>query len=187
MLNLRALTAADAAQVAGVHAESWRSAYRGILPDSYLDRDVDAERLVYWENRLNAPGQGDCGVLALNHETPVGFGFAIANESPAWGHLLDNLHVLSSLRGMGVGRALLLALTEALGREAADNGLHLWVYAANHAACRFCARLGASQLHSEVVDIKGGGRTLALVFTGGHLRWDCTVHGFSCRSARQRI
>ena len=34
--------------IAAIHAASWRSAYRGIYPDSYLDEEAPAERRAFW-------------------------------------------------------------------------------------------------------------------------------------------
>jgi hypothetical protein len=36
-VSFRPADASDSAAVAGLHTASWRHAYRGILPDSYLD------------------------------------------------------------------------------------------------------------------------------------------------------
>ena len=40
MLTLREGTEHDAAAIAQLHADSWRSAYRGMLSDEYLDHRV---------------------------------------------------------------------------------------------------------------------------------------------------
>ena len=37
-MEIRYMRAGDAAEVGGVYAESWRYAYRGIVPQAYLDR-----------------------------------------------------------------------------------------------------------------------------------------------------
>ena len=37
VLTVRRATPEDAAGVAGVHVRSWQVAYRGLLPDDYLD------------------------------------------------------------------------------------------------------------------------------------------------------
>ena len=41
---------------------------------------------------------------------PVGFAFASLDEDPTWGTLLDNLHLLPSHQGTGIGRGLLAAV-----------------------------------------------------------------------------
>ena len=36
-ITIRPATAADAAQIARVRVDCWRSTYRGLVPDAYLD------------------------------------------------------------------------------------------------------------------------------------------------------
>jgi GNAT superfamily N-acetyltransferase len=158
------MTAADAAAVANIHALSWRVAYRGILPQRYLDAEVAADRLALWQHRLRDEAPGGRGVVAHNAATMVGFAYACADHSTEWGHLLDNLHVLPECRGRRIGHALLLSLIDAAFPAAHDGAMHLWVYDANAAARRFYARLGATRVHGEVVDTPGGGRRDASVY-----------------------
>ena len=51
-LGLREAGAADWEGVADLQIASWRSAYRGILSDDYLDGPVVAERRAVWRERL---------------------------------------------------------------------------------------------------------------------------------------
>ncbi len=51
-MKIREATAAEAATIASLHAESWRAAYRGILTDKFLDNDVHRERLALWQERF---------------------------------------------------------------------------------------------------------------------------------------
>ena len=43
-ITTRPIVATDAATVADLHTTSWRSAYRGMLRDDYLDGDIATER-----------------------------------------------------------------------------------------------------------------------------------------------
>ena len=45
----------DAAAIAALHAESWRSAYRGLIPDDDLGNGLDDERRKFWEDRFASP------------------------------------------------------------------------------------------------------------------------------------
>lgn len=42
-MNIRRATAGDAVALANVHIDFWRSAYRGLVPDSHLD-SLDYDR-----------------------------------------------------------------------------------------------------------------------------------------------
>ena len=114
MVTYRPIVAPDATTIARIHATSWRSAYRGILPDEYLDDDIDADRLTHWRRRLSAPTERDVGVLALQDGAPVGFGFAVRDDDERWGSMLDNLHVLPEHKGHGLGRSLMRELVAQL-------------------------------------------------------------------------
>ena len=52
-LNFREATEHDSAAIAKLHAESWRSAYRGFISDDYLDDRVYSERASLWEQRFS--------------------------------------------------------------------------------------------------------------------------------------
>src|SRR5262245_61985606 len=52
-MQYREATAADAEQIAQLHAASWQRTYRGILRDEYLDNDALADRRAVWAERLD--------------------------------------------------------------------------------------------------------------------------------------
>jgi hypothetical protein len=45
----------DAAGIARVHVNSWRSTYRGIVPDQFLDSLSLERREQYWHDLLSDP------------------------------------------------------------------------------------------------------------------------------------
>jgi hypothetical protein len=69
---LRAARPDDAEAVAGVHVRSWQVAYRGLLPDDYLDglRAEDrAARYTFAERDLQRPET----IVAIERGTVCGF------------------------------------------------------------------------------------------------------------------
>lgn len=139
------MQASDAEIVATLHATSWRSAYRGIVPDSFLDHDVFAERRAVWRERLQTPTPADIafGIVAESDAGELnGFVYALPKHDPSCGTLVDNLHVHPDHKGCGLGRRLLQAVVRELG-PAHTQPLHLWVLDQNEPAKRFYARLGA--------------------------------------------
>ena len=64
----RAVTGDDEA-LADVHVRAWQTAYRGILPDDFLDALDVAVRVERWRNWIASPGKGEFTLVA---ETPVG-------------------------------------------------------------------------------------------------------------------
>jgi hypothetical protein len=63
-MDYREATAADAAAIAGLHADSWRRHYRGAYLDSFLDGDVIADRMAEWADRLSRPAPDRYTVVA---------------------------------------------------------------------------------------------------------------------------
>ena len=57
--RLRRAGAADAEQIAVLHADSWRRHYRGGYADSFLDGDIVADRRSVWSARLAAPANSE--------------------------------------------------------------------------------------------------------------------------------
>ena len=128
----------DAGSIAGLHADSWRRHYRGAYSDSFLDGDVEADRLELWAERLNREAEtaGTATVMAEDGGELVGFVHVVFDEDPEWGSLVDNLHVTWGRKRGGVG-TLLMAEAAAVVIEHGAGGLYLWVLEQNEAAQGF--------------------------------------------------
>ncbi len=164
-IALRPITPADADAVAALHAASWRSAYRGIFSDQFLDHEVAQERQQAWRERLQVtPSATDWGVVAEDAQGRlVGFAYVMPDHDPDWGHYIDNLHVAPDLKGGGVGKRLMQAVVAQLPAAPA-RPLHLWVLDANQPAKRFYAKLGADFAEQRIDDSLAGEQ---------HLVWRC--------------
>jgi GNAT superfamily N-acetyltransferase len=156
-LIFRRGTKSDARAIASLHAESWRDAYRGILPDSYLDEEIADERADLWRSRFSSLSSDRFHVVLA--ESPgglVGFVCVLLDEDPKWGACLDNLHVLSPWRNRGVGRRLFGMAVQWVMSEEPTWPIHLWVFEANADARRLYDALGGeiAQQHKKEV-LKG--------------------------------
>ncbi len=150
-------SASDAATIAALHAESWRSAYRGLYRDEFLDGPVFEERLWFWNERLAAPHSERRQVsLATAAGEPVGFACVLLDDDPAWSPLLDNLHVKPAHKGRGIGARLLAASREWIARVAPGQPMHLWVMEGNTAARHFYGRQGGTVAERSTVDYGPG-------------------------------
>lgn len=141
-ISLRPATLADAALIASIHSTSWRATYRGLLPDAFLDGEVNGERAAYWEARLSAPGGERRSVLIAELAgEPIGFVCVERQPESAWGVLLDNLHALPEHQGIGVGKLLMRAAKD-WARAQGETQLYLYVLEGNMAAIGFYERQG---------------------------------------------
>lgn len=101
-VQYREATELDSRAIAALHADSWRRHYRGAYADSYLDGDIVPERLEAWTIRLAPPRLNQATVCADVDGNVVGFAHTMFGHDPRWGALLDNLHVRSDLKGLGM-------------------------------------------------------------------------------------
>jgi ribosomal protein S18 acetylase RimI-like enzyme len=142
MVFLREATFSDYTAIAQLHADSWKKTYRGILSEEFLENEVDADRLNSWYIRLKDPPENQRTVIAFMNNTMVGFCCAFLNDDPAFGTLIDNLHVSSTAQKSGIGRTLLTDLAQYICEKCGDRRMYLWVYPSNTNARIFYERLG---------------------------------------------
>jgi ribosomal protein S18 acetylase RimI-like enzyme len=133
--------ASNAAAIAAIHTESWRDAYRGILPDSFLNHDVVDERRRYWDATLAKPRGGGFTLAALQGGTVRGFILVVRIGEPGYDAVIESLHVMPGERDAGLGRRLIGRAVARLIDEGASS-VALRVYDANESAIRFYERLG---------------------------------------------
>lgn len=132
----------DAMEVARVHVRSWQAAYRGLLPQSYLDQLRPEDRAARYDF-ANADPRAPQTLVAVDGQAIVGFATFMPSrdaDQPDFGELCA-LYVAPEQWGRGVGAALSAAAREALAKRGFRNAL-LWVMAGNERAERFYRRDG---------------------------------------------
>ena len=147
---------ADAPSIADLHTASWQRFYRGILPDAFLDGSIVGERRTVWHDRLTRSRHDRQLVhLALDGANLVGFTCVLADEEPERGILLDNLHVLESHHGLGIGRQLFRTSARWASQIQPRRPMHLWVFEANRQARNFYGALGGMIVERRAKAIAG--------------------------------
>lgn len=138
-LHIRPAELADSEGVARVHTLSWQSAYRGLLPDEWLDALRWEDRKVRWDAILASTTRGKVFV-ALNSDDEI-LGFASIGASRDEDidqervHELYAIYLAPSHWGKGIGAALLHAVM----KEVPDTAIRmeLWVLESNLRGRRF--------------------------------------------------
>jgi ribosomal protein S18 acetylase RimI-like enzyme len=150
-MEIRPATIDDALAIATVYVRSWQSAYRGLLPQSYLDDMDPVRRLGQWEESLEATMWPSTGTLVLVEEaagSPTGAatigGFARISPSrdddaPPFGGELQTLYLDPGFWHRGAGSTLLEAAQSQLVR-AGFRTATAWVLGTNSRARSFYER-----------------------------------------------
>jgi ribosomal protein S18 acetylase RimI-like enzyme len=131
---VRSATPADAAAVAHVHQESWRTTYSGILPRAFIEQMVGRKTPEVWRGRLTNRPELDTTWIAERGGEIVGF--ASCGDAR---HRLEGLeaevyalYVLQDHQRRGVGRELVRTCARHFVRHG-HFGFYLWVLKANRA------------------------------------------------------
>ena len=155
MTQFRDAVPGDAMLISRLFAASWRVAYRGIVPQHYLDRLPDE----YWLPSVRAWLMSGCfsAVLACEGDTAIGcviFGRGRDEAYADWGEIVS-LYLLPEHMRRGIGTALMQRALAAM-RTDGYSRFYLWAIEGNSAADRFYHKLGF-RLTEEAVDYKIGG------------------------------
>jgi ribosomal protein S18 acetylase RimI-like enzyme len=159
-MKIRPAVAADARPVATVHVQSWQSAYRGILPDAYLESlSIDAREAV-WSSVIDK-GSPELWVAEIDSHV-VGWSVFGASRDPdarAQTGELEAIYVLPQYWKTGTGRELWL-LTRRRLVERGFATATLWVLADNHRAIHFYRAAGFAPEAGSERQIDRAGRAL---------------------------
>lgn len=156
-MHIRPASAADISAAAAIKVESWRQAYRGLVPDAVLDAmTVDTVRAQWLGVAVE-----DFAASVLVAESGQGIdGYAISGPvRDRAGDFEGQLHALylrpARVRA-GIGTALFRAASDRLARLGFDDFL-LWVFEANTPARGFYERQGGALIPGArvVTDIDG--------------------------------
>lgn len=142
-LTIRRAQSGDAEIVGRIHVESWKVAYRGIMPDDVIARTDLTYRTAFWAERI-ADENWPVFLLEENGE-PVAFCQMIAtrdaDDDPTRVGHITSLHVLPHLRGKGYGHQL-IAHVFAEFRRRGFGEVTLWVLEENRNARDFYEKCG---------------------------------------------
>ena len=141
---VRPARAEDADAIGRVQVETWREAYRGLMPDEAVDGFDVAERQRLWREglaRVPRPGSGTF-VAELDGEV-VGFasvGRSRDEEAESEGELYA-IYLHPSRWDQGIGRALLERAEESMRAYGFERAV-LWVMEGNERGERFYRAAG---------------------------------------------
>lgn len=153
-ITIRLATLADAPQIASVHVSSWRSSYRGIVPDAVLDGLSVEDRSERWrENLALDVDKSWFTLVAEGAGGIVGFASAgpIRSPDPVYGGELGALYLLATHQRLGLGRRLVSEAARR-SREAGMDSMLVWVLRDNPSR-GFYEALGGEYVREQLITI----------------------------------
>lgn len=154
MIRIRRADSQDAAAIARLHTAGWRDTYSNVLSSDFLKNAAQEEHRIHWQAVFSKSENNK--VVFVAEETGgeiVGFICIKLRDDPRWGAYIDSLHISSTLRGKGVGKALLRHGAEWIHSIDAQSPLYLWVFKDNHRATAFYQKLGGEIVEQTQSDI----------------------------------
>lgn len=141
----------DRFAISKVYEESWKYAYKGIVPQDYLDSIPEGQ----WASHIE---QADRKNLVMVQDGIIigtsGFGKSRMAEMSGFGEIIS-LYVLPRYMGKGYGRLLLQAAVSEL-KKMGFNQVFLWVLEENQNARCFYEKCGFAQTERCLFSDVGG-------------------------------
>ncbi|MBR4403664.1 MAG: GNAT family N-acetyltransferase [Clostridiales bacterium] len=132
-MEVRKAVAEDSTVVGEVHSSAWKSAYRGIIPDDYIDNDTASKRT---EEFLESIKDDKCTYFLLE-ESGKAAGIVKTHEEDNVLEI-ESIYILTEFRGNGLGRKFM----DFIKTYKPYDSIVLWVLAANTKARRFYEQNG---------------------------------------------
>ncbi|KAA0955450.1 GNAT family N-acetyltransferase [Sporosarcina sp. ANT_H38] len=153
-MNIRKAILSDAKGIAKVHVESWKSTYKNIIPDEFLEKLSNDQRTDLWNHNISK--EGNYVFVAENNESEI-IGFADCGKRDrnidANSGDLTSIYLLEEYQGTGVGKQLLKQLFLQF-KELGFNSVFVEVLEDNKTRY-FYEYYGANLLKSEKIKIAG--------------------------------
>ena len=158
---IRSATEQDAGPISHVHVESWRTTYKGIVPDNYLAGLDEIARTASWREWIES---GIPVFVAIQDSVIVGFisGGPMRDPIDGYDAELFTIYLLQHVQRRGIGTALLRKLASRLDDDGFKN-MAVWVLEDNISSS-FYEKSGALRVASKEIEI--GGTLLPVVAYG---------------------
>lgn len=144
----------DATAIALVHVDTWRTAYRGIVPEDYLAQLSYKKRESSWVQMLSTAAENKHFIYVVEDGTGQIIAFADGGKERTsdlvYKGELYAIYVLDAYQRQGIGRRLTLSVVERLAHWGFYS-LLVWVLADNP-ACRFYEALGGQKVYEKQVE-----------------------------------
>ncbi|UNJ81329.1 GNAT family N-acetyltransferase (plasmid) [Bacillus sp. CMF21] len=169
-MEIRKASKEDLKQVSRVYVDSWRTTYRGLVPDDYLKElsyEEAEKRWIDFSDNENEPFI----YVAINDEGKIiGFASGKSIDEKNFDGELYSLYLLQECRGLGVGRQLVSAIAKHF-KEKGIYSMMVWVMKQNKSGLGFYERMGGIEyIHristfggTKVEDVAYGWKDISVI------------------------
>lgn len=166
-MNIRKAKKSDAKQVATVHVETWRTAYRGIVSDNFLDNKLSIKRSAEnIEKNFNLPIAPIFLVAENKNGRIIGFcrgGFNREKETfPQYSGELMAIYILDKYQRQSVGISLVKVFCDELRKMNLNNMIIRTLEKSKYK--EFYKKIGGKSIGKSKINI--GGSELAVITFG---------------------
>ncbi|WP_214483937.1 GNAT family N-acetyltransferase [Bacillus sp. SM2101] len=152
-MKIRKAVLKDVKSIAKVHVDSWKTTYKHIVPDEYLNKLSYKSREQLWEEIVPS---GNVYVAENNQGQIVGFangGRERSRQYDGYEGELYAIYLLQEYQGCGIGKQLIMPIIEHL-KQLKIHSMVVFVLEDN-SACQFYEALGGKKMDSLEIVIAG--------------------------------
>lgn len=162
--SVRQATILDVAGIAKVHVDSWRTTYKGIMRQDFLDNLTYSSREALWQRSIES--EGNVILVAVNEEEQI-VGFTSGSktqegEYPNYDADVTAIYLFQGEQGKGIGKAMLHQLFAEFKKLNYSSSIVKVLE--DNSSCRFYEAMGAEFIDSNTIQI--GGKKLELLTYG---------------------
>lgn len=156
-MKIREATPTDTPAIAQVHVDTWRTNYRGIIDDKYLDELSYDEVEKFCIRMLTEDEATVCCYVAATRSGEI-IGYAAGGPErfgdPDYQGELYTIYIRQKYQRSGTGLRLVQSVIKSL-LQSNFRSMKVWALSANQTARRFYEYLGGKELRSQLIEIGG--------------------------------
>lgn len=155
---IREATLSDAYGIAKVHVDTWKSTYKGMVSDKFLNELSYEDRETRWKDVINdLEIENKYIYVAVDAEDEI-IGYAMCgiereSKDPSIGEIYG-IYILEEHQNKGIGRLLLNEASNKLS-QLNFNTIIIWVLLENYQARRFYELMGGRPVKEQDIVIAG--------------------------------
>jgi len=128
-ISIRKAKSSDLNEIITVHIETWKTAYKGVVPDKNIQRFIIRTRDKRWQKQLKNMIEEKIFFIAESNKSEI-VGFAIGglerSKNPNYKGELMGIYIIKEFQRKGIGKALTRKIVEEL-IDMKINSMLLWV------------------------------------------------------------